>query len=274
MPARETTVFPQAEPPFFGLLLRSNKAFRIVRERGTASWLLIYNITGAGVFRHKAGQITTQPGDAVLLPPNVRHDYGSERSSIPYIRLFAQFHPRPEWHDLLQWPEVAHGLRKLTIESERIQQRVKHGLNEAVAQAMGHNRRREFFAMNALEQVLLWCDVENPRTESGRHDERIVRALDYIIQNISQPITLTMLAKHCGLSVSRFSWLFHQSTGTTPQRYLEIQRLDRARHLLRITQNPIKEIAMEVGYNDPFYFSLRFKTHTGMSPKRFRQSIT
>jgi len=47
--------------------------------------------------------------------------------------------------------------------------------------------------------------------------------------------------------------------------------MTRAGQLLRLTPNPIKEIAMEVGYSDPFYFSLRFKRHTGLSPKAFRE---
>ncbi|MFA7342909.1 MAG: helix-turn-helix domain-containing protein [Terrimicrobiaceae bacterium] len=238
------------------------------------NWLLIYNVGGSGIFRHADGQVVTRPGDAVLLPPHVRHDYGSERSSIPYVRLFAHFQPRPEWHDLLQWPEEVPGLRKLAIGHERIQQRVKQNFNKAIAHVVGHFRRREFFAMNAFEQVLLWCDAENPRAESARCDERIVRAMEFLTRNIFRPITLAMLAKHCGLSVSRLSALFRQSTGTTPQQFLEVQRLDRARHLLRITQNPIKEIAADVGYSDPFYFSLRFKRHTGVSPKRFRQDFS
>jgi AraC-like DNA-binding protein len=50
-----------------------------------------------------------------------------------------------------------------------------------------------------------------------------------------------------------------------------LQRINRARQLLELTAMSIKEIAAEVGYENPFYFSLRFKKQTGTSPRDYRQ---
>jgi len=258
-----------AAEPFFGLW-RSSKPFRTLRENGTDSWLLCYNLSGTGFFRFEAGELNTGRGDAVLLLPGVMHDYGSAGQSIPYIRLFAQFQPRAGWHDLLQWPAVAPGIRKLSIQSEPNHQKLVRSFKEAVAFGLDYHRRNELFAMNALEKVLLWCDAENPSADSNRLDTRIGRALDFIAGNFSKPISLTALAQHCGLSISRFCWLFHHCTGETPQRYIETRRMNRARQLLRFTQNSIQEVAAETGYSDPFYFSLRFKQHAGLSPRAFR----
>jgi AraC family transcriptional regulator of arabinose operon len=79
------------------------------------------------------------------------------------------------------------------------------------------------------------------------------------------------IAAQCGLSPSRFAHLFRHQTGETPQRYLELQRLKRARELLEFTQEPIAVIARSVGYENPFYFTLRFKRHNGASPRQWRQ---
>jgi transcriptional regulator GlxA family with amidase domain len=49
-----------------------------------------------------------------------------------------------------------------------------------------------------------------------------------------------------------------------------MERLNRARQLLGWTSLSIKEIAAEVGYHDPFYFSARFRKHLGKSPRAFR----
>lgn len=272
MPLTKKAVTLPFEEPFLGLF-RSGKAFRTVRENGAASWLLIYNISGKAWFRHAEGELFTNRGDIVLLLPGVRHDYGAGSHSIPYTRLFAHFQPRSEWHDLLQWPVVAPGIKKLSIGGDLTRQRLVRSFKEAVGWAGGHHRRNELFAMNALEKVLLWCDTENPKADSAM-DGRIGRALDYLAGNLSKPILLASLARHCGLSVSRFSWLFRHCTGETPQRYLELRRMGRARQLLRFTPNPIKEIAAETGYSDPFYFSLRFKRHTGLSPREFRKKLS
>jgi AraC family transcriptional regulator of arabinose operon len=66
--------------------------------------------------------------------------------------------------------------------------------------------------------------------------------------------------------------LFRAQVGQTPQRFLEQQRLDRAKQLLAFTPNSIKTIAYELGFENPFYFTLRFKRYTGSSPRQYRKS--
>ena len=53
--------------------------------------------------------------------------------------------------------------------------------------------------------------------------------------------------------------------------YQTALRMARARQLLDRTAAPVAEIAREVGYEDPFYFSRRFQRHHGMSPTQFRR---
>ena len=130
--------------------------------------------------------------------------------------------------------------------------------------------QREALAMNALEEILLRCALANPKHATARIDPRIRRALDYIGTHFASPLTITEIAQECGLSLSRFAHLFRTETGQPPQRYLEHQRLLRARQLLEFTQEPIRHIAEQVGFENPFYFTLRFKRHNGMSPRQWR----
>lgn len=249
----------------------TDKPFRTVRPAGLSTWLLIYNIDGEAFYRHPGGEVHTHPGDAILLLPGFVRDYGSTRHG-PYTRFFTEFHPRPGWTELLQWPAPAPTLRRLHIHSESTRREIERAFAEGVAFGPSHHARREAFAHNALEKVLLWCDTENPLGQSAGVDPRITRAFDYLTQNLARSVTLPALARYCGLSVSRLSFLFHEATGTSPLHYLETRRLDRARQLLRLTQNPIQAIAAEVGYPDAFYFSLRFKRHTGKCPRAYRRS--
>lgn len=252
---------------------RSHQAYQSVHEGGGAVWLLIYNIAGKAYFRHEEDEFTTNPGDVMLLAPHVPHRFGAYASQEPYVRFYTFFNQRPEWNDLLQWPEIAPGLMKLTISSKATRQNLRHIFNTMISYKLKHTQNRRLFAYNALEQVLLWCQTENPNTTSPRIDDRIARSLAYLSRNISKPITLTSLARRCGLSVSHFSFLFHQSTERTPQQYLDFLRMNQAKHLLTHTLQPIKEISLKVGYANPFYFSLRFKHYTGMNPRTFRQRV-
>ena len=127
--------------------------------------------------------------------------------------------------------------------------------------------------MNALEKVLLTCDAVNPALQRGAIDSRVQTALDYICRNPAAHTTLSSMADAAGLSVSRLAHLFSQDVGMTPQQFVELQRINRARQLLELTAMSIKDIAAEVGYESPFYFSLRFKGQLGRSPREYRRSF-
>lgn len=54
---------------------------------------------------------------------------------------------------------------------------------------------------------------------------------------------------------------------------LNLKRVASAKNKLFLTNLPIKDIAYQVGYNDPLYFSRVFKKHSGISPKEFREQL-
>jgi len=60
-------------------------------------------------------------------------------------------------------------------------------------------------------------------------------------------------------------------TGKTPVDILQEVRIQNSIHLLKQTDLTISEIAYKVGYNDPRYFSNRFKKMTGVSPSEIRE---
>ncbi len=213
----------------------------------------------------------TETGDAVLIRPGTRHDYGIAPSADSWEILWAHFQPRPAWHEWLHWPETAPGLMRLTLAEPIVSQKIIRRFHEAHILATGSLRRRDAFAMNALEEVLLWCDTQNARTRSSRWDARVQAAVDYAYNHLADKITTETLAAQGGLSASRLTPLFRAQVGLTPQQFLEQQRLARARQLLAHTSRSVGAVAAEVGFENPFYFTLRFKKHTGLSPRDWRK---
>jgi len=240
------------------------------RSQGTRDWLLVYTIGGKGRFGYGKGEIIAEPGDWVLLRPGTLHDYGVESTLKEWVLLWAHFQPRDHWLPLLGWPSVHRGLMKLRISDPALALKAFDRFHQTHHLATSPLRGRDLFAMNALEEVLLWCDQSNTQAHAGI-DPRIGEAMDFLIQNLHEKLSINEAAEKVGLSVSRLAHLFKSETGTTPQRFLEGKRLDRAAQLLQRTTFSIKQIATAVGFDSPFYFSLRFKEKMQLSPKTYRE---
>lgn len=111
---------------------------------------------------------------------------------------------------------------------------------------------------------------ENKR--NNKYMEVIIKAKDYIGKNYSNSnLTLKSVADYVNISSSHFSTIFAQETGETFIEYLTNIRIRRAMELLKTTNLKVNEIAFEIGYKEPHYFSQLFKKVTGKSPRNLRE---
>jgi len=132
--------------------------------------------------------------------------------------------------------------------------------------------RHEHLAENAMERVLLLARMAAGRRQPTIAEERITRVCDHISGHLDGEFTIGELARVACLSVSRFSWLFKESVGIAPVKFLEARRMEKARHLLLSTDLPVQEIGQQVGFANAQHFSTRFRRLTGQSPRAFRET--
>ena len=102
-------------------------------------------------------------------------------------------------------------------------------------------------------------------------NDRILRVVDYIAENISQPMTLKELADYAGYSLSRFKALFREVTGQTPAQYISMHKVEQAKELLREPGKSITDIAYDLGWSSSNYFCAVFKKYTNISPLHYRK---
>lgn len=132
-----------------------------------------------------------------------------------------------------------------------------------------HDRR---LAENSFERLLLLTDRVHRRATLPTLDPRVVRAKALIDDQFLRGISLTEIADKIHVSSSRLAHLFRDQVGRTPMAYLEHLRMKEAMRLLLGANLRIYEVAERVGFVNQFHFSVRFRKHTGQSPRQFRNA--
>ena len=100
----------------------------------------------------------------------------------------------------------------------------------------------------------------------------INEVLNYIHNHLAEDLSSEHLAIQVSLSTSHFRRLFLRMTKRTPHKYIQKRRLERARELIITTDQPLADIATEVGYSDQAHMTRRLKEAYGVSPAKFRKS--
>ena len=104
---------------------------------------------------------------------------------------------------------------------------------------------------------------------AAKVDDRILRALAVIDDDLTKVHTVAALADVACLSASQFKSLFKRYLGRSCTDYLTMRRMERARTLLMNTDYPIGEVAYRVGYEDASAFARRFKSYFGQPPHHY-----
>ncbi len=94
-------------------------------------------------------------------------------------------------------------------------------------------------------------------------DEAVQRACEYMKLHLSDEISMNALASAGGCSRARLFRIFKQSTGQSPNDYLQRLRIARAAELLGKTDRSITDVALECGFGSSQYFSIVFRKYQG-----------
>ena len=100
--------------------------------------------------------------------------------------------------------------------------------------------------------------------------ESIGPILQWLLENLDEPHTVTELARRASMSSRTFARKFVSETGTTPHQWVTDQRVLRARELLEETDLSIEHIAGDVGFGSAALLRHHFAQGTGLTPTVFR----
>ncbi len=102
--------------------------------------------------------------------------------------------------------------------------------------------------------------------------ERIKKARNILIDNLSDPPGLSELAKQIGMNEYNLKVGFKNVYGLPPFKYLQEHRLNFSKKLLSEGQSQVAEISDQIGYKSSSHFIEAFRKKFGNTPKKFMQS--
>ena len=109
--------------------------------------------------------------------------------------------------------------------------------------------------------------------EGGDTDNLLLsKATSFISENLQKDLSPSELAAYFNISLRQLQRQFREEADTTPTDFIRKIKLEKAAQQLLTSSKNIAEIAYELGFSDPAYFSRLFKKHFGQTPTEFQEN--
>ena len=143
------------------------------------------------------------------------------------------------------------------------------GFEGYVRELMGRNTLATY--IQTLESFCLGVSGALCASKAMREDALLRRITSLIEERYEDPeLTVHQIAQSLSMSASYLTRYMRERMQTTPSKYLEAVRMEKAEELLVETNFQIKEITCRVGYTDASSFVRKFKAETGLTPNKYR----
>jgi len=121
------------------------------------------------------------------------------------------------------------------------------------------------------ESLLVECHLGRERVYTDEKERVIHNIQAYVEENYLEDHDFDKLARDYGLSPTTFRRYWGRLIGQPPARFVMDLRIQRAKRLLLESRMPIKSIASYLNFDDPLYFSRKFRDSVGLPATRYRK---
>ena len=219
-------------------------------------WEFLCVMDGRGFLRSNSGRRAFESGSAFLIPPHVDHaEEARGKVDVLWVGLSGT-----RLAELREDRIVSACANELRPPSERLWTRSQFGSGRIGPELEG-------LTLALLNQFFCMAEQKPPE-----HAHVVDRIVEHMNTHYAGDCSIATLAARFNLSQGYLYRSFKMRTGMTPVVYLTRMRMKRAAKWLQYTNDPIRQIALRLGYSDPLYFSRAFKRVTGRSPSEVRET--
>ena len=237
------------------------------QPRVLGQFAIVYIVDGKGRYADANGiRKNIEAGDIVILFPDISHIY-NPLPGTQWVATYLCFHGPvfDLWRSqgLLNPRKPVHHAEPVATWSRRIESVVDASWQAGSAPSL--------LGICRLQQLLAEIVTGAGRSTVYQDDLHWLDRVSGLIEaNLASPVDWKNLAHQVGLSAESFRKRFTRLAGQPPARYRMGRLIDRACELMQNRSLNDRQIAESLGFCDEFYFSRRFKSITGQSPRQFR----
>lgn len=247
----------------------------INRPLGCNEYLLIYCTNGKGYYILNNVKHTVSENQFFILPAETPHVYGADEN-VPWSIYWVHFRgsKAPAIYEQLQT------IRSIPVsEKSRISDRI--ALFDEILNILEKDKSSAVitYANMTLHYLIgsflfvdIFRDARHIQTDTNNNTFLISMVTHYMSENIENKLTLNDLSNYIGYSESQIYRLFFKETNFAPITYFIHMKINRACQLLENTDLKVKQIALKLGFDDPYYFSRIFKKIIGQSPLKYKRN--
>ncbi len=252
-----------------GLCTDADTGLSVNLPKGRRDYHFVYVVDGTMYFELAEGRVELGAGNLVLYRPGEAQSYGSfEGESVSYYWSHFSGTAVPEVLDDCGFSRLS----RCFID-------VDSGICKVLNMIIKEYTYGEYCYTTKCNSLFLMVLSEMARLTDhaakigGKYDV-LLPALKAMEQNYATWYKNEEYAKMCGISKYHFIHLFTECKGCSPSRYKSNLLMQKAAELLRISSVPLGEIAEMLGFDDPLYFSKKFRSAYGVSPSEYRKNQT
>ena len=250
-----------------------------VRDQGVNQYVLIYCVDGSGFYVVDGKRYEVKKNQYFVLPAYKPHEYGADKGkgwTIYWVHFRGV--AAPVFAEGANTPQTIN----VTMNS-RISDRINIFEEILTTLHFGEGIDDLRYASSLLIRFLASMRYigQFRRAKAGQQPfsantdiDVVEQAIHYMRENIENSISIKEVLHYVGYSQSHFSKLFKNRTGMSPLSYINHLKMEHASYLLKTTDLKVNQICYKVGIEDPLYFSRLFSKVMGMSPTKYKESLT
>ncbi|MDN3659209.1 AraC family transcriptional regulator [Ferruginibacter paludis] len=242
------------------------------RPAGAEQFIFIYCLEGKGTAIIGQKKYTINAGNFIIIPAGIYHRYASDDTN-PWTIYWVHFKGDMA-EAIAEFANKHSGGYKGFI---KYNENCIAIFNEIYSQLERGFRKANLVYANMCFWYFLSTFIFNEKLKppgTATEKDPVDVAIEFMNKHVATSLKLQDLAQHVNVSASHFSFLFKEKTGYSPIEYFNHLKIQKACQFLLFTNLRIKEIAIELGIADHYYFSRLFHKVMGTSPNSYRKKGT